>query len=865
MKKINNKKAIRKLSVSSMKTNARKYILLVVAVALTSLMFTSIFTILGSLFYEVQLSYLRQYGSDAHAGYFLSPAEYEKIKNDPAIKMISYDILVGEVRNVELGRLQNQVFYSEPESARMNYCYPETGMMPKEENEIVTSDLVLEKLGVPAKIGSHVPLTINIGGEEITGDFILSGYFRGDIISDYQSVLVSKAFQEKYAPLPDDYVVPGRMFARFKFSNSFNIFGKVKSLSKRNDIGDDVPVWYNMGYFFILSNGIDFSMVSIIVLLLFTVFLSGYLIIYNIFYINVLSDIREYGLLKTIGTTGKQLKKIVRKRAALISIIGIPLGMAPGIIAGALLLPKLSDEINTVSFDKGQVYMNIWILLGSALFSYVTVLVSASKPCKMAGQVSPIEAVRLTDSEVGSKRGKKIVVVMSLSLALVVLNNVFSIANSFTGGEDLLADYFVQDTTLDNPGVSNKVFDGVTKEFLQELSLKDDVEEIGNVYICGDQHIFKDSDWKKLQERVLENDSVKSTIESDYDSDTQFLDNLSGSDEYNSQMYMEDLNRCKSLDGLTYGINKMIADKLIVLETEDGSNTIDWEKFNSGQYVLVNNFPWTYDDEPIVTYFEPGDKVYVQSMDEKYIKYEKCTTKNGEVYEIPSMKDAPYKEYEVLGVVNIPYDLGCKAFGEFECDFYLPENEFLALNGDRQPARTVFNVKDGKKEDFEVWINNYTHSVNRNLEYVSEKTYMEDYNSYRQIMKTCGILLAVLLGLIGVINFANTMISTIQARAHEMAMLEAVGMTGKQQKRKLISEGLIFFLWTAVVSIVLSSIMSIYLIKNAIVNLEFFNWKFTIFPVLVALAIIAVIIAVIPCVAYEKMRKVSVVDRLREE
>lgn len=46
------------------------------------------------------------------------------------------------------------------------------------------------------------------------------------------------------------------------------------------------------------------------------ILVTGYLIIYNIFQISVIRDIRYYGLLKTIGTTGRQIKKILRRQAS---------------------------------------------------------------------------------------------------------------------------------------------------------------------------------------------------------------------------------------------------------------------------------------------------------------------------------------------------------------------------------------------------------------------------------------------------------------------------------------------------------------------------------------------------------------------
>ena len=66
-------------------------------------------------------------------------------------------------------------------------------------------------------------------------------------------------------------------------------------------------------------------MVAIAAFLLLVIF-TGYLIIYNIFQISVAGDIRFYGLLKTIGTTPRQLKRIIRQQALLLCLIGIPAG-----------------------------------------------------------------------------------------------------------------------------------------------------------------------------------------------------------------------------------------------------------------------------------------------------------------------------------------------------------------------------------------------------------------------------------------------------------------------------------------------------------------------------------------------------------
>ena len=69
--------------------------------------------------------------------------------------------------------------------------------------------------------------------------------------------------------------------------------------------------------------------------------LCGYLLIYNIFDIGVMQDIQEFGIMKTIGMTGKQIKRLMRRQMLLLSLIGIPIGLVVGYGLGALLLPAI--------------------------------------------------------------------------------------------------------------------------------------------------------------------------------------------------------------------------------------------------------------------------------------------------------------------------------------------------------------------------------------------------------------------------------------------------------------------------------------------------------------------------------------------
>ena len=137
----------------------------------------------------------------------------------------------------------------------------------------------------------------------------------------------------------------------------------------------------------------DIQPVVILAAVLVLILITGYLIIYNVFQISVANDIRFYGLLKTIGTTARQLRRILLYQALWLSLAGIPLGLVLGYAAGNLLLPFCVGAVNPdlrvlVRFEPRA-------FAAAAAFSLFTVLLSCARPVRLAGRVSPVESPAL--------------------------------------------------------------------------------------------------------------------------------------------------------------------------------------------------------------------------------------------------------------------------------------------------------------------------------------------------------------------------------------------------------------------------------------------------------------------------------------
>ena len=124
----------------------------------------------------------------------------------------------------------------------------------------------------------------------------------------------------------------------------------------------------------------------------------GYLLIYNVFEIAVTNDVRQYGLLRTVGTTSRQVKHLVNRQALYLFLIGTPFGLFLGILLGRGILPAAIQTF-AVDYSGGNIEVRslpyFAIIAGAILFSGLTVYISTRKPVKKASRVSPLSLIHI--------------------------------------------------------------------------------------------------------------------------------------------------------------------------------------------------------------------------------------------------------------------------------------------------------------------------------------------------------------------------------------------------------------------------------------------------------------------------------------
>ena len=233
----------------------------------------------------------------------------------------------------------------------------------------------------------------------VTQEFVLSGWWDYNGVSQASHVIVPKSYVKKtlqHVEIGEEEEC-GTWTLDVMFGNALHIEKDMRQVIRDCGFQSEdaskpgyIAFGVNWGYTGTQSSSnLNPESIAAIVALFVLIVFTGYLVIYNVFQISVANDIRFYGLLKTIGMTGRQLKRIIRLQAVLLSGIGIPAGVLLGFGIGVGLAPAVMAQ---TSYTTAVIKLHAWVFVGAALFSLVTVFLSCNKPGRIAAKVSPVEA-----------------------------------------------------------------------------------------------------------------------------------------------------------------------------------------------------------------------------------------------------------------------------------------------------------------------------------------------------------------------------------------------------------------------------------------------------------------------------------------
>ncbi len=122
------------------------------------------------------------------------------------------------------------------------------------------------------------------------------------------------------------------------------------------------------------------------------------------------------------------------------------------------------------------------------------------------------------------------------------------------------------------------------------------------------------------------------------------------------------------------------------------------------------------------------------------------------------------------------------------------DQTFIQDTGTDSVMYYAFDTTDEANAAMESFLADYTENVNPQFDYESKATYAAEFEGMRSMFLLLGGALSVIVGLVGVLNFFNAILTGIITRKREMAVLQSIGMTGKQLKTMLVCEGLLYAL-----------------------------------------------------------------------
>ena len=128
-----------------------------------------------------------------------------------------------------------------------------------------------------------------------------------------------------------------------------------------------------------------------------------------------------------------------------------------------------------------------------------------------------------------------------------------------------------------------------------------------------------------------------------------------------------------------------------------------------------------------------------------------------------------------------------------------------------------------------------------------------------------GGALSFIVGLVGVLNFFNAILTGITARRRELAVLQSIGMTGRQLRTMLALEGLLYTVGAALLALALVMVTAPFVGPALDGLIWFFTYRFTLWPIAVVLPLFGVLGVLIPLLSCRAAQRCSVVERLRQE
>lgn len=750
------------------------------------------------------------------------------VHNDIAVYGLRSDVGALVVENDQFKNVDVSMIYLDENGMMLYKQELSSGQYPQKENEIVMTRSALEILGLKCGVGDTVSIPYQIwrsGSLDYIQEkeFVITGLIEDEIgeadTLESSAVYVSKKFME--SELSEREMQYRFLFqiAGAEHATTDDVEYVIGDIAEQFSIEEE-QIGINTAY--LVANYVDPAILEITILIMLVVVLAGIITIYSIYYVSMPQRIQEFGKLKALGASNRQMKQIVLQEGMFTALWAVPLGLAVGTIltkaALMLLCAEWSGmESRIVLFTQEMIrehkidYYHGWIYVMAAASAFITVYLSLLKSMKIASCISIIEAMRYGGEEGTDVSKRKSC--GNISIAKLAKNNIFRnkkksivtiVSLSITGILIMVAASVLSCTSSEI--ITNEDFNG---QYMIEPVIENDNKE------------YPELAWDELQKNNPLSEDLKAEIEK--------LDGVNrvdvfsivdiGGDVFDEEGYGEDI--C--------GLPEEYAEEL---EAGIIEGSAVYEDLKSGEKVIIDRslLHW-YPDLKV------GDKLHV-------IVHDGEMTYNKEL-EITAIGD--YRG----GLLNYDYMIMAKEAAD----------RLVSNNNNR-----YFCVMADKDFDENLYqeLEELCDSTGR-LNLVSRKSVFELNEAAMHLMNGgCYIFLGIL-SAICIMNLVNTMINSVHVRKKELGMMQAIGMSDDQLRKMLLIEGMFYTAGTLAVTIGIGSILGyaafLWAKEAQILRIREFSYPWE--TALIAVVVLAAVQIFLVVAVSRSVKKESMIDRIR--
>ena len=853
----NNREVIRMLARESYRANRSRNRILTTAVAFTVMMLFCVFSLAIGKISTDCLLYTRNAGTAAYTMLErANEAQKEEIDALPYIRDTGFDVVFGytEEYSCEVMDKATWGIMQKPAYSHIHGTYPE------EKDEIMLSMRALNGMGITdPEVGMEIHDRIQLAdGNEMEGTFRLSGFYTEymDPTITVPAGYFSKEFYDTLDVDTDQSTI--LLIRQADGITDEDIMRRLYTdVTMRDDsqqfLGGNSFTWQAV---YDLAGG--FRMAAFLALLI----LAGAgMLLYNVMHISISRDIRQYGLLKTMGATKSQIERIVFRQTAYTVLWGCLAGAAAGSVITVTVIPGLLSGmyLHGLGDASAMIAFRPWLLLPAVCFGAAVTFVSAALAVNRAAGMSPVEAVKYTGQTVrhvrrtkGKKSGAKLaeegikddrdgIVLMAWRNLFRVRKRFFITVVSLLLGITVSLGAVVLTRGTDETNRINYERPDFSVEVMMNAMSVDAYH--------SDQIFFP----QEIQDKILNLRGVTGSriarggygrISLDEEAIQVFV-GTAGSETETSPFVVQ-----------------VVSDEwLAQLEAfaEEEKLDLDVESVRKGDGLIFLHYRALSQIEEEKGREDIGKEMTLTDLDG-----------NG----AQTMRFAGYLDCLKSGLP----DLNNTAIGSGIIYFLAGEEGFQKLGLTEQTFEIELEADPEYELALKATLTRITGDYNRSHDLISESSNevklgslnmyaksdeLEARKEYISSSRTAMGALCILLILMGLVNYVNVTLTGLAMRRKEFAVLESIGMTRRQLKRMLLLEGVFYSL--IVTALLLTAGTGALYAFGEIMDekIVYFVFRYPAAETAACIALLFVICTAVPLILFWRTERESVVERLK--